>query len=212
MRHLFASLLAVIGVGCTERAHEYTVKSLADYPSPKVPSLDVLLDDLENGTLEERRNAAYGLGKHNDTSVVPRLITLLSDSDLYVRVYAIQSLRDLKDDRATVPLCELLDAPNQEELIPSNVTRALAAIGDASAVPTLIKALDSPNPFTRSDAAYALGEIGDPSAIPRLQQLEDDDTVPTRYHDDGGVSGAPAVNASAMKAIAKIRGERPKIE
>ncbi|WP_160168285.1 HEAT repeat domain-containing protein [Novipirellula maiorica] len=188
------------------------MKSLADYPSPDVPPLDVLLDDLDNGTLEERRNAAYGLGKHDDTNIAPRLISLLFDSDLYVRVYAIQSLRDLKDARATLPLCELLDEPQPEELILSNVTRALAAIGDARAVPTLIKTLDSTDPFTRTNAAYALGEIGDPSAIPALQLLEHDAVVPMRYHDDGGVSGAPAVNANAMKAIAKIRGEIPKIE
>ena len=189
VKRLLASLLAVFGVGCTDRTPEYTVKSLSDYPSPEVEPLSVLLDKLDNGTLEERRNAAYGLGKHDDVNVAPRLIDLLSDPDLYVRVYAIQTLRDIKDERAVLPLCELLDKPNPEDLIPSNVTRALAAIGDRRAVPTLIKALESPDSFTRSDAAYALGEIGDPSAIPSLRQLEHDATLPRRYHDNGGVSG-----------------------
>lgn len=155
---------------------------------------------------EKRRTAAYELGGSTDPDAVSKLLDALDDPDLYVRVYAIQSLRDLKDSQAVPRLCRLLEEQASEPLIVSNVTKALGSIGSPKAIPTLVAALESDDAFTRYDAAYALGEIGDPSAIPVLEKLLSDKTKP-ESHDDNGLlqnSTLYTVGEQAQRAIDMI--------
>ncbi len=53
---------------------------------------------------------------------------------------------------------------------------SLGHLGDRSAVPTLIAALDDPDSTTRLYAGWALGNLGDPAAVePLLRKFRDDD-------------------------------------
>lgn len=159
--------------------------------------------------IDERRTAAYALGNSNDTDAVPKSLAALDDPDLYVRIYAIQSLRDLKDDRAVQRLCRLLEEQASEPLIVSNVTIALGSIRSPKAIPTLAAALNSDEPFTRYEAAFALGQIGDPSAIPALEKLLSDKTKPERFNAIGLLeeSTVYTVGEQAQRAIGMIRSQ-----
>jgi hypothetical protein len=77
----------------------------------------------------------------------------------------------------------------------------LGRLGDARAVPSLVKALGDANRTVRAIAAQALGQVGDPSAADPLRKLL-------------GTEADPFVRAQADKAIASLSaagGKRAKI-
>ena len=166
--------------------------------------MDELLAQLSDTNPDVRRDAAYELGETHDIAAVPHLLALLTD-DLYVRVHAIQALRELGDRSATAPLCSLIAAEAPHRLIMSNTCRALGAIADERAIPTLQTLLLSPEPFARYDAAFALGEIGHESAIPTLRGIADDQTMPVYEDEDGDCQETIySVGEQAKRAIDMI--------
>lgn len=169
------------------------------------PNLASIAKQLTSADVEERRTAAYEMGQKVGRDGVPHLITALDDADLQVRVYALQSLRDLRDERAVGRLCELLNKSSTEPLIVSNVMRALGAIRSSQALPALFQSLESSEPFTRYDAAQALGDIGDPAAIPALTKLLSDQTMPERRGPTGGLeSTVYSIAEQAQRAIDRL--------
>jgi len=105
-----------------------------------------------------------------------------------------------------------MDHPQVEEHIANlkdadpNVRRvainALGKIGDASAVPALVKALGDEDYNIRWNAASALGEIGDVCAIPNLIKALNDKHASVRH----GVATALGEfrDASAVPALVKV--------
>ena len=216
MRFAVCSLALLSCIGChrasepkTESVVHPKIESNASTEQPVAnPQLEKLVTQLASSDVEERRAAAYALGQSGGKDAVPHLINALSDPDLYVRTYAIQSLRDLRDPRAVNRLCELLTEQAAEPQIVSNVMRALGSIKSPLALPTLLAALESDDPFTRYDVAFTLGEIGDPAAIPALEKLRSDETKPERR--DCGVtvqSTIYTVGEQAQRAIEMLRGK-----
>jgi HEAT repeat protein len=185
-----------------------TQSTLVTEQSSPDPDLEKLVTQLTSSDVEQRRDAAYLMGGKGGPDAVPHLIKALSDTDLYVRTYAIQSLRDRREPRAVKRLCELLTEQARDPQIVSNVMRALGSIKSSEAVPALVAALDSKEAFTRYDAAFALGEIGDPAAIPALEKLSSDQTKP----ETTSSSGAPqstiySVGEQAQRSINILRGK-----
>lgn len=214
MKLLAAFYLAIICFGCVRdspSAPGETSLPVADATSSEAHPEDAMkierwVQELGSDDAEKRRTAAYELGQNGSSLAVPHLIAALDDADLQVRIYAIQSLRDLRDPLAVQPLCELLEKQSAEPLIVSNIMRALGAIRSNQALPTLLEALRSDDPFTRYDAAFALGEIGDPSAIPALEKLSTDTTMPERAAGQGGAqSTVYSVGEQAQRAIELLR-------
>lgn len=81
----------------------------------------------------------------------------------------IDALRRLRDDRAVLPLVEMLRHPR--ETIRARAAEALGQIGDPVAVDSLIDLLQRDfNAKVQAAAAKALGELKDPQAIPALEQ------------------------------------------
>lgn len=70
----------------------------------------------------------------------------------------------------------------------------LGRLGDRSAVPALIKALQDENEDVRWSAAWALGELGDEAAIPALEAASEGDES-----DD--------VRSRAWEALRLLRGK-----
>jgi len=103
---------------------------------------------------------------------VKPLLRLMESSDRYVRIWASQGLRELKDPHAVPGLVELLRRGDEE--ISAQAFWALAGIPDARAVPALIEAANDPDDRIRSAALFALGQQNDRLAAPVLIAALDD--------------------------------------
>ncbi len=108
------------------------------------------------------------------------------------RSYAVERLREA-GAYAVPALVQELGRP---ALPPDQRTAIVDGLGslDASAVPPLIAALESPDPAVAASAAEALGAIGDRRAIPALTAV--------------AARANPPARDSARRAIARITGAR----
>ena len=160
------------------------------------PALQPLTNQLDSGNATVRRNAAWAIGELTNMppgerdNAVPRLISLLSDSDSWVRMAAARALGEVRN-RSAVPalIANLADADGRVREL---AVWALSELKDSRAVAALCNVLLSD---TRADvrrgAAEALGEIRNAEALPALKQALND----------------PSVNARAQWAISEIEGE-----
>ena len=154
-----------------------------------------LVDQLDNPNATTRRNAAWAIGEL--TNMIPgersgatlKLVTLLSDADVWVRMAAARALGELRDRRATEALsATLLDS---DWRVRQMAAWALSELKDERAVKALGSALLSdPQVVVRRDAAEALGEIRSADGLPYLRQAINDPEA--------------AVSAKARWAISEI--------
>jgi HEAT repeat protein/beta-lactamase regulating signal transducer with metallopeptidase domain len=155
-----------------------------------------LTNQLDSGNATVRRNAAWAIGELTNMpprerdGAVPRLISLLSDSDSWVRMAAARSLGELRN-RSAVPtlIATLADADGRVREL---AVWALSELKDSRAVAALCNVLLSDSRAeVRRGAAEALGEIRSSEALPALKQALND----------------PNVNARAQWAISEIEGD-----
>jgi phycocyanobilin lyase subunit alpha len=106
---------------------------------------------------------------------VEQAIANLTGEDLGLRFYAAWWLGrfNVRDDRAVARLIEALgdEADRTEEggyPLRRNAARALGKLGDRSAVPGLIAALDCADSYVREAAAQSLEMLGAAAAVPKL--------------------------------------------
>lgn len=162
-----------------------------------IPEIICFLDD-ENDFV--RCKAAGALGNFHDKRVVYSLMAALNDESSLVKVAAACSLGRIGDKIAVQELIKLLQsddclyAPdyfnwyyyeklflelnNTDDEIGtfrSAIAEALGEIGDNSAVPYLLVALQDLSPYVRASAAEALGKLNDKSVIPYLYNLFNDE-------------------------------------
>ena len=156
-----------------------------------------LANQLDNSNPSVRRNAAWAIGELTNMppsdrwSAVPQLMTLLNDSDAWVRMAAARALGELHDHRAVTQLVATLSDDNWR--VRELVVWALSETKDARAVTVLCTVLVSdPRAEVRRGAAEALGEIQSAQALPALKQALQD--------------SEPGVSAKAAWAISEIEG------
>ena len=160
----------------------------------------VALQPLTNQLLSEdatvRRNAAWAIGELTNMppserdGAVPRLISLLTDSDAWVRMAAARALGEVRNHSAVPGL--IANLADSDARVRELTVWALSELKDARAVAALCNVLLSDlRPDVRRGAAEALGEIRSAEALPSLKQALND----------------PAVNARAQWAIDEIEGE-----
>jgi predicted CXXCH cytochrome family protein len=89
------------------------------------------------------------------------------------RTQAIQWGRE-GDARGLRELTRIVDDPAEDPLLRGGAVTLIGRIGDVSALPTLLAALDDTHQVVRSRATVAVGAIGHPVAIPRLKKLVQD--------------------------------------
>jgi HEAT repeat protein len=171
----------------------HAVEALGKTKSPEAvdPLLSVLFNDRDRAV---REDAVRALGQIGDARAVEFLVTAMKEPGL--RPLAVEAL-GLVGDRRAVPVLknvlEGLDRPetlrpiegcgdrwDEEMLTLGAAVRALGAIRDESAIPSLIKALRYT--VTRAEAADALTRFGGAAIAPLLALLarEADDNI--RYH------------------------------
>ena len=155
-----------------------------------------LENQLDSTNATVRRNAAWAIGELTNMppgerdGAVPRLISLLTDPDGWVRMASARALGELRH-RSAVPalVANLVDTDMRVREL---AIWALSELKDKSAVRALGQVLLSDlSAEARRGAAEALGEIRDAEALPFLKQVLDD----------------PAVRAKAQWAISEIEGE-----
>jgi HEAT repeat protein len=143
------------------------------------PAFAPLTDALGSANSSVRRNAAWAIGEltnmppnERDDAVVP-LISLLSESDPWVRIAAARALGELRDERASERLiAALLDS---EAGVRQTSAWALGEMKDERAVQTLCNVLVSDiQSDVRLAAAEALGEIRSQKALVSLNQALND--------------------------------------
>ncbi len=128
-------------------------------------AVDPLIDMLRQPDVKTRRYAADALGRIGARQAIQPLINALNDDDKRVRWDAARAL-DRFQDEAIEPLVQVLyRGTNHAREAAAN---ALAWMGDARAVASLVGALQDRDSQVRSRAAFALGWIRDAQAVPAL--------------------------------------------
>ena len=154
-----------------------------------------LTNQLDSGNATVRRNAAWAIGELTNMfgqrdAAVPRLISLLSDGDPWVRMAAARALGELRH-RSAVPAL-IANLADDNARVRELAIWALSELKDRSAVLALCNVLLADlSAEVRRGAAEALGEIRDAQALPFLRQALKD----------------PAVQVRAEWAISEIEGD-----
>ena len=161
------------------------------------PAFAPLTNQLDSSNATVRRNAAWAIGELTGmapgerANAVPQLITLLSDSDEWVRMAAARALGELRDPRSLSKLVATLS--DDDWRVRELTTWALSEMKDARAVNALCHVLLADTRVeVRRGAAEALGEISSADALPTLKQALNDKE--------------PSVSAKAAWAISEIEG------
>jgi beta-lactamase regulating signal transducer with metallopeptidase domain/HEAT repeat protein len=158
---------------------EQAALALASFGRPALAALSNQLDS-RNATV--RRNAAWAIGELTNmvpgerAGAVPQLITLLGDSDEWVRMAAARALGEVRDGRALELLVATLGDDNWR--VRELAVWALSEMKDKRAVMALGNVLLSDARVeVRRGAAEALGEIRSAEALPYLKQALNDSEV-----------------------------------
>jgi HEAT repeat protein/beta-lactamase regulating signal transducer with metallopeptidase domain len=138
-----------------------------------------LSNQLDSSNAVVRRNAAWAIGELTNmlpgerATAVPQLITLLGDSDEWVRMAAARALGELRDQRALSKLVATLS--DDDWRVRELVVWALSEMKDDQSVTALCNVLLSDSRVeVRRGAAVALGEIRSAEALPALKQALND--------------------------------------
>ncbi len=161
------------------------------------PAFEPLSQQLTHANATVRRNSAWAIGELTNmvpgerSGAVPQLITLLGDSEAWVRMAAARALGELRDERALTRLVVTLSDDNWR--VRELAVWALSEMKDDRAVNALCSVLLSDAQVeVRRGAAEALGEIASADALPSLKQALNDTE--------------PSVSAKAAWAISEIEG------
>ena len=148
-------------------------------------ALAPLMNQLDNPNVTTRRNAAWAIGELTNmvpgerASAIPQLITLLRDTDAWVRMAAARAIGEVRDRRASDTLIVTLS--DADWRVRRLAAWALNEMKEQRAVPALCNLLlADARVEVRTAAAEALGEIRSAEALPSLQQALNDTEVGVR--------------------------------
>jgi HEAT repeat protein len=184
-------LTALIHPEWLVRLHAVEALGKTQSPDAVEPLLSVLFNDRDRAV---REDAVRALGQIGDARAVEFLVTTMKEPGL--RPLAVEALGRIGDHRAVPVLINVLEGVDRPEvsrpidgcgdrwdeelIVLGAAARALGAIQDETAIPSLMKALRYT--VTRIDAADALTRFGGAVIAPLLALLarESDDNI--RYH------------------------------
>jgi HEAT repeat protein len=149
---------------------------------------------------EFQRAAAESLGQIGSPRAIPHLIEALRWQ--HVRWFAERAL--VKIGRPSVePLIAALQ--NEDPAVREAVVVALGEIGDATAVPTLIRLLTVPEEEIRAAATRSLGLLKAPQAVGPLLEAKEKGLATFEYFEALGRIGGEAALHEILAAIESAR-------
>ena len=136
---------------------------------------------------------AYALGRINDPRAVPALLTLLRTPGRYTAAFAARGLAALKAPQASAALRQIVeDRGRMHPAVVLQAVRGLAAVGDATVIPVLVKIVAdrTVDPNLRLEAAGSIGALATPNTAELLIELLGEPV--------------PGIRAAALRALARV--------
>ena len=136
---------------------------------------------------------AYALGRINDPQAVPALLTLLRTPGRYTAAFAARGLAALKAPQASAALRQIVeDRGRMHPAVVLQAVRGLAAVGDATVIPVLVKIVAdrTVDPNLRLEAAGSIGALATPNTAELLIELLGEPV--------------PGIRAAALRALARV--------
>ena len=163
--------------------------ALAKIGGPKV--MDAVLQLVGDKSDNIRRSAIEILNQTKDPRAVDHLITATRDTDWWTRERAADALAEIRSEKATPALLEMLAGDPRS--VPAAL-RALGRLGSSDVLPQLLPMLDRPEKDIRIEAVHAIG---------CLATSESADTLKNRLR--GLATGADeAIAKAAAQAMSRI--------
>jgi len=142
-------------------------------PQPLSPEQTTALTDaLDHYDPIIRAAASRVIARLHTREAADKLLAGVNDSNALVRQYAIEALGYLREERALLPLRDIVSR-NRGDLV-DDAWLALARIGSPDDVDRFRAGLPSRNAVVRRGAAEGLGRARDQASIPALQALVKD--------------------------------------
>jgi len=186
-----------------------SLQAMGDRRANAPEEIELMLDRLDNGSMDERVSAAWALGRSGRGDVIPQLLEASRDDrDVNVRINAIDAaatlgggeilddlvgflsdgepeiqlavLRGLADPKFVGAVGAVGRVLVENEDLRSAAVDVLGNLGSPDAVPFLVQAAGDPEEDVRSRVAHALGKLGDSSALPTLVEMLQDQRWPVR--------------------------------
>lgn len=153
------------------------IATVGDKRSAKPLADAVDLAPQDSATHGMNKEIAQALGQLGDPMAVPTLVRLLKGKDNYTRVAAADALGALKAREAVEPLVEIAGDETAEPFVTKKAVEALGRIGDARAVPALVKLLtyERRSVSFYPESSFALFQLGRPASDALLPVLEGKD-------------------------------------
>lgn len=138
------------------------------------------INKLRSEDPEERLEGARALGESDHPKAIQYLLGAASDSDLRVRLKAVDELGNRMATEATPLLVQQLFLRDTEPIVEQHILAALGKIRDPRSTRPICEFLARDlDPSTRGTAIFALGEIGDNQALDVLTEMAANGSDPT---------------------------------
>ncbi len=133
----------------------WALRILAEVPDPRVPAL--LHQGLKDPDPQVKQAAALGLRLRPTAQAVDDLVDLLAHPDRLLASLAADALMAVGKAATPALLRVIQEGPPQAR---AQAVRALAALEDPRAIPTLFSLLDDPSPLISQWAEEGLARLG----------------------------------------------------
>jgi HEAT repeat protein len=171
-----------------------------------MPNFDELIKQFGNKETRLRHHLLYELIELKYPEIKYLHETALEDENEYVRIIAIQSIKDNMQVESIEKLIETFKETENRTIV-SNLTRTFVTFQLGDPISAIVEKLNSKNEMIIYDCIWALDEIGNQSEIEILQEWTSNSNVPKLYDDEGILSQYTqfSIGEIAMKSIEKNR-------
>jgi len=183
-------------------------------PASVQPLIDVLdLGNTDSASNNMNKEIAGALARIGDPRAIPALMRLLGSRDAYVRIEAINGLGSTRAKEALEPLMAIANDDSGEPFVCKKAIQALGEIGDARAVPVLIRMMfkERRGVTFYVESSFGLFQIGQPAADALLAVLSGEDRQLHAWAKQNNVI-EPALYAKSAQVLGDLlerRAERP---